>query len=168
MYAISDQIQWPDFMVTRSDWISTCNFSCSVLISEPHPSCCCFSPHKASLVFAGSVSYCMYLTNLHYACITHTHTRTHARTHARTHPRTYVHACTHTHILMHIYMQMNTLPTILHFHSHIFPTGWWLRSIVGSPRTSVHAHTPIVAAVSKIQLDTSSANLHHSRIVILP
>lgn len=25
-----------------------------VLTSEPHPSCCCFSPHKASLVFAGT------------------------------------------------------------------------------------------------------------------
>lgn len=45
----------PDFFLNNSYIIVFFCF-CSVLTSEPHPSCCCFSPHKASLVFAGAVS----------------------------------------------------------------------------------------------------------------
>ena len=41
-------------------------FLYSVLTSEPHPSCCCFSPHKASLVFAGTVSNYHMLASVHH------------------------------------------------------------------------------------------------------
>ncbi|XP_065920672.1 cytoplasmic dynein 2 intermediate chain 1-like isoform X2 [Dysidea avara] len=45
----------------------------NVLISEPHPSCCCFSPLKASLVFAGSDDGSVVLWDLREPVSMHTH-----------------------------------------------------------------------------------------------